>query len=830
LLYIKRNKTLNKVYFFNIIYKDWRKFMLFDSEKVFIEEFSSRAMEKYGLEVKELADLEAYTILGEMVRDYMNVISVKQRKEVLKQHTKQLVYFSMEFLIGRLLESNLLNLGLTDLVSSSLKKMGFNLGNLVKQEADAGLGNGGLGRLAACFLDSIASVNLVGHGNCIRYDYGFFRQKILNGAQEELPDQWLLNGFVWENRKPLKAVKVKFYGREETYTDKDGNLKRRVADSLNVLAIPYDVSIPGYHNGIVNTLKLWSAEPSIDDLPQGVSFNEYLDFVRQLTFGLYPDDRTEQGKLLRLRQQYFVVSAGLQTILNNHYEQYHTLDNLADYYVFHLNDTHPILAIPELMRLLMDDYSYSWEKAYEICTKIFAFTNHTVMPEALEKWPVTYLQQLFPRIYLIIEEINRRLLIEFSKRGLTHETIDNAMIIKDGMVRMCQLAINVAFSINGVASLHTEILKAQTFRDLYSMYPNKFNNKTNGISLRRFLMVANPSLNKLISSLIGPDWILDPENSLKGLLKYQDDEKVLNQLLKIKKENKKALAELIYQQSGLKIDNNMIVDSQIKRLHAYKRQLLNVFRIIYYYLKLKNDKSFKLTPHLFVFGAKAAPSYYLAKKIIELINSVAQTINNDKEVNKYIKVVFIENYDVSKAQVIIPASDFSEQISTAGKEASGTSNMKFMANGAITLGTLDGANVEISQLVGLENSVIFGLNAEQADALRNSHMYNPYDIYNSDLDVKKVLDSLVDGTFSNDKEKFRIIYDEILNRRDEYFVLKDFKPYLEASKKIEELYLDQKRWAKMCLINIAYSGYFSSDRTIKEYNRDVWHLQTIKIA
>ena len=804
--------------------------MLFDSEKVFIEEFSSRAMEKYGLEVKELADLEAYTILGEMVRDYMNVISVKQRKEVLKQHTKQLVYFSMEFLIGRLLESNLLNLGLTDLVSSSLKKMGFNLGNLVKQEADAGLGNGGLGRLAACFLDSIASVNLVGHGNCIRYDYGFFRQKILNGAQEELPDQWLLNGFVWENRKPLKAVKVKFYGREETYTDKDGNLKRRVADSLNVLAIPYDVSIPGYHNGIVNTLKLWSAEPSIDDLPQGVSFNEYLDFVRQLTFGLYPDDRTEQGKLLRLRQQYFVVSAGLQTILNNHYEQYHTLDNLADYYVFHLNDTHPILAIPELMRLLMDDYSYSWEKAYEICTKIFAFTNHTVMPEALEKWPVTYLQQLFPRIYLIIEEINRRLLIEFNRRGLTHETIDNAMIIKDGMVRMCQLAINVAFSINGVASLHTEILKAQTFRDLYSMYPNKFNNKTNGISLRRFLMVANPSLNKLISSLIGPDWILDPENSLKGLLKYQDDEKVLNQLLKIKKENKKALAELIYQQSGLKIDNNMIVDSQIKRLHAYKRQLLNVFRIIYYYLKLKNDKSFKLTPHLFVFGAKAAPSYYLAKKIIELINSVAQTINNDKEVNKYIKVVFIENYDVSKAQVIIPASDFSEQISTAGKEASGTSNMKFMANGAITLGTLDGANVEISQLVGLENSVIFGLNAEQADALRNSHMYNPYDIYNSDLDVKKVLDSLVDGTFSNDKEKFRIIYDEILNRRDEYFVLKDFKPYLEASKKIEELYLDQKKWAKMCLINIAYSGYFSSDRTIKEYNRDVWHLQTIKIA
>ncbi len=804
--------------------------MLFDSEKVFIEEFSSRAMEKYGLEVKELADLEAYTILGEMVRDYMNVISVKQRKEVLKQHTKQLVYFSMEFLIGRLLESNLLNLGLTDLVSSSLKKMGFNLSNLVKQEADAGLGNGGLGRLAACFLDSIASVNLVGHGNCIRYDYGFFRQKILNGAQEELPDQWLLNGFVWENRKPLKAVKVKFYGREETYTDKDGNLKRRVADSLNVLAIPYDVSIPGYHNGIVNTLKLWSAEPSIDDLPQGVSFNEYLDFVRQLTFGLYPDDRTEQGKLLRLRQQYFVVSAGLQTILNNHYEQYHTLDNLADYYVFHLNDTHPILAIPELMRLLMDDYSYSWEKAYEICTKIFAFTNHTVMPEALEKWPVTYLQQLFPRIYLIIEEINRRLLIEFNRRGLTHETIDNAMIIKDGMVRMCQLAINVAFSINGVASLHTEILKAQTFRDLYSMYPNKFNNKTNGISLRRFLMVANPSLNKLISSLIGPDWILDPENSLKGLLKYQDDEKVLNQLLKIKKENKKALAELIYQQSGLKIDNNMIVDSQIKRLHAYKRQLLNVFRIIYYYLKLKNDKSFKLTPHLFVFGAKAAPSYYLAKKIIELINSVAQTINNDKEVNKYIKVVFIENYDVSKAQVIIPASDFSEQISTAGKEASGTSNMKFMANGAITLGTLDGANVEISQLVGLENSIIFGLNAEQADALRNSHMYNPYDIYNSDLDVKKVLDSLVDGTFSNDKEKFRIIYDEILNRRDEYFVLKDFKPYLEASKKIEELYLDQRKWAKMCLINIAYSGYFSSDRTIKEYNRDVWHLQTIKIA
>jgi starch phosphorylase len=801
--------------------------MLFDSKEVFIQEFKTRAVEKYGRDPKDIDITEVYDILGTMVRDYMNLYAKASKDKVKKSDSKQLVYFSMEFLIGKLLEANMVNLGILDIVKDGFKDMGLDLKATEAQETDAGEGNGGLGRLAACFMDSIASLGLSGHGNCIRYDYGFFRQRIRNGRQEELPDQWLLNGNVWEIRKPKHAVVVKFYGDAETYVDEKGDVRRRTVNAVNVLAIPCDVGIIGYHNEICNTLRLWTAEPSSEEIPANTSFNDYVDFVRNITHGLYPDDTTEQGKMLRLRQQYFLVSAGLQSTLRGHYRKYHTFDNLPESYVFQLNDTHPILAIPELMRLLMDEHDYSWDQAFDICHRCFAFTNHTVMPEALEKWPVNYIATLFPRVYMIIEEINRRLLIKFHQMNLPQSQIDNCIIIKDGFIRMCQLAINVVFSVNGVAALHTEILEKQTFADLYKLYPEKFSNKTNGITHRRWFLVSNPELSSYVTSLIGKDWISDPEDGLKDLLKYQDDKEVLKRFAEIKLDNKKELAELIKKENNIDIDVNSIFDAQIKRLHAYKRQLLNAFRIIYYYKKLKTDRTFKIYPHTYIFGAKAAPSYVYAKKIIELLLAVADKVNNDPETNKYLKVVFIENYGVSKAQVIIPATDISEQISTAGKEASGTSNMKFMMNGAVTLGTLDGANVEIAKLVGKDNCVIFGLKADECDKLRFSGEYSPWDIYNQYAPAKLVIDSLIDGTFDADKERFKMIYSEIMDRNDEYFILKDFESYLEASAKADALYADQSKWAKMCLVNVAESGYFSSDRTIREYNRDIWHLPKI---
>lgn len=798
--------------------------MLFDNKSMFEEAFKERAVEKYGRDPKDIDITEVYDVLGTMVRDYSTVYAKSCKDIVKKKNSKQLIYFSMEFLIGRLLVTNMVNLGIYDVVQDGFKEMGLDLKKAEDQEPDAGLGNGGLGRLAACYMDSIASLGLAGHGNCIRYDYGFFRQKIVNGGQIELPDQWLLNGYVWEIRKPKHAVVVQYYGNGETYLDEDGNARMRTVNALNVLAIPCDVGLVGYHNKVVNTLRLWTAEPSAENIPANTTFNEYVEFVRNITYGLYPDDTTEQGKLLRLRQQYFLVSAGLQSALRGHFRKYHTFDNLSDYYVFHLNDTHPILAIPELMRLLMDEHGYSWEKAYEICTKCFAFTNHTVMPEALEKWPVNYIATLFPRVYMIIEEINRRLLIKMHNDNVPQSEIDNCIIIKDGMVFMCQLAINVCFSVNGVASLHTQILEKSTFHDLYKMYPNKFNNKTNGISHRRWLLVSNPLLSSYVTSLIGDSWIKDPEKELKGLLKYQDDPEVQSKFNLIKQANKKALIELIKNGNNMDVDPNSIFDVQIKRLHAYKRQLMNVFRIIYLFKKMKADPSFRIYPHTYIFGAKAAPSYAYAKKIIELILSVGKKINGDPDISKYMKVVFIENYGVSKAQIIIPASDISEQISTAGKEASGTSNMKFMMNGCLTLGTLDGANVEISQFVGLENCMIFGMHADEADKLRFSGIYNPWNIYQSSPEAKCVIDSLVDGEFDPDPEKFRMIYNEIMGRNDEFFILKDFVSYLNASKAIDALYSDRLNWGKKCLINVAYSGYFSSDRSVAEYNRDIWHL------
>lgn len=795
----------------------------------FVESFKTQCVQKYSRDPSKLGYTELYDVLGTMIRDYANVLGKDCKEKVAKSGQKQLIYFSMEFLIGKLLSNNLANFGVLDEVKDALSSMGIDYDMIQKAERDAGLGNGGLGRLAACFMDSIASLGLPGHGNCIRYEYGFFHQRIRDGKQMEFPDTWLQDGFPWEIRKPNDSVIVRFYGTPEIYHDDVANEMRwRTKNAYAVKAVPYDVPIIGRDNKVINTLRLWYAEPCEETLPDATNFSEYLKFLRDITHGLYPDDSTEEGKLLRLRQQYFLVSAGIQFSVKREKELYGNLDHFADHYVFQLNDTHPIMSIPELMRILMDENGYGWDDAFALCQKCFAFTNHTVMPEALEKWPCRYLASVCPRVYMIIEEINRRTILKLREKKYSEEVISDSSIIKDGNVNMCQLAIHVAYSVNGVAALHTEILKKQTFKSLYCIYPEKFNNKTNGISHRRFLLVANPTLSKYIQSLIGPEFIKDP-SKLDDLSKYVDENNVsvFRKLNDIKRQNKLKALSIIKEFSDVDVNPDSIFDTQIKRLHAYKRQLMNVFSIIHLYFKIKENPTTSFYPHTYIFGAKAAPSYTYAKNIIELILAVSQKIKEDPSVNKYIKVAFLENYDVSKAEIVIPATDISEQISLAGKEASGTSNMKFMMNGAITLGTLDGANVEIAQLVGKENAVIFGLKEKEVSELKLSGLYSPLDIYNNDVRVKQVMDSLIDGTFSKDKNRFSMIYDEILYRNDEFMVLKDFASYLTARKFTEKEYLDRDKWGKMCLTNIAKSGYFSSDRTIKQYNDDIWHLKEI---
>ena len=800
---------------------------MFENKQQFKEEYARRLVERYGVSVENSHISERYTVLGEMVRDYANVDWGKTHDKTIDSK-RTLIYFSMEFLIGRLLVNNLQNMGIYDVVKEGLADYGINIHELEEQESDAGLGNGGLGRLAACFLDSIASLGYVGHGNCIRYGYGFFRQKIVKGKQVELPDQWLTNGNVWEVRRAKYAVEVKLYGTPETYLKPDGTYGIRTANTLNVRAVPYDVPVVGYRNHVTNTLRLWNAEPTSDPLPKGVSFKEYCNGLEELCHGLYPDDSTEEGRILRLRQQYFLVSAGLQSTLCSYYRHHGTLKGIHEQYVFQLNDTHPILAIPEMMRIMMDEYNMGWDEAWEEVTQSMAFTNHTVMPEALEKWPVRYVQDLIPRVYMIIEEINRRFSIEMANNNVPNDARYQMSIIKDGQIHMCNLAIYTCFSVNGVAALHTEILKSITFKDFYNYMPQKFNNKTNGVTHRRWLVNANPKLTQLINSCIGEDWITNMD-LIKGFEKFKDDEKVLQSIGNIKYANKVALANYIKENNGIEVDPNSIFDVQIKRLHAYKRQLLNIFHVIYLYQRMKEDPSFRIYPHTYIFGAKAAPSYVYAKKIIELILAVAEVVNNDEETNKYLKVVFIENYGVTLAELIIPAADVSEQISTAGKEASGTSNMKLMMNGAITLGTMDGANIEIVQRGGEENNVIFGLRSEEVEAHYAKGDYNPWDIYNNDHRIKAVLDSLFNGPWSGFRhDKFTIIFDEIMNKRDEYFILADFESYAKAQEKIQELYQDRKHWNKMCLINIANSSFFTSDRTIKSYAEEIWHLEKVK--
>ena len=800
---------------------------MFSSKNNFKREFQARLLERYGVDVANSCPNEQYTILGEMVRDYANKDLFNTHDESTSKGKKTLIYFSMEFLIGRLLNNNMQNLGIYNVIKDGLNDLGIDINTLEDEESDAGLGNGGLGRLAACFLDSIASLGYIGHGNCIRYEYGFFKQKIEDGKQKELPDQWLTNGNVWEVRRAKYAVEVQFYGHPESYQKKDGTYGIRTADALHVRAVPYDMPVIGYKNHVTNVLRLWNAEPSNKSLPKHMSFAEYCVAIEELCHGLYPDDSTESGRILRLRQQYFLVSSGLQNALNSYYKHHGTLKDIHNEYVFQLNDTHPILAIPEMMRIMLDQYDMEWDDAWAEVTKCMAYTNHTVMVEALEKWPITYVQTLIPRCFMIIEEINRRFNIEMNMAGIPEGDRYAMNIIKDGQIHMTNLAIYTAFSVNGVAKLHTEILKSVTFKEFYKYMPEKFNNKTNGVTHRRWLVTANPRLSDLISKKIGESWKLDMAK-IKAFEKYQNDKKILKELQDIKLENKKKLAKYIKEHNGIDVDINSIFDVQIKRLHAYKRQLMNVFHIMYLYQRMKEDPSFSIYPRTFIFGAKAAPSYVYAKKIIELILAVADIVNNDPDVSKYMKVVFIENYGVSLAELIIPAADVSEQISTAGKEASGTSNMKLMMNGAITLGTMDGANIEIVQLAGEENAVIFGLRNEDVEEYYRNGGYSPWDMYNSDERIKKIMDSLFDGEWANyRRDKFRLIFDEIMNHNDQYFILKDLPMYIEAQEKVQELYQDKDKWAKMALMNIANSGFFSSDRTIESYVQDIWKIEKI---
>ena len=797
---------------------------MFTNKQTFIQEYTKRMTEKYGRSVESSHPTERFLLLGEMVRDYAST-NWKQTKEMVAKHqSRQMMYFSMEFLIGRLLTNNMMNLGIYEMVKDGLADMNIDLNEIEDLESDAGLGNGGLGRLAACFLDSLAALELPGSGNCIRYQYGLFKQKIENGRQVEVPDMWLRYGNPWEIRKAKHAVDVKFFGRIEMSRKEDGNMQVKHVDAETVRAVPYDMPIVGHGTKVTNSLRLWNAEAA-EDL-EGKDFKKYIAEVNEICQNVYPDDSTEHGKILRLKQEYFFVSAGVQSIIKAHLRVYPNLDNFHEKYCFQMNDTHPILVIPEMMRILMDEHNYGWDEAWNIVTKTVAYTNHTVMSEALEKWSVAYVQRLLPRIYMIIEEINARFVREINEKFHDFNLANRVAIIRDGQVHMAHLGIVAAYSVNGVAALHTEILKNDVMKDFYHIYPNKFNNKTNGVTHRRWLVYSNPQLRELLNETIGDSYINNPAD-LEKLIPHVHDKELQEKFFNVKKQRKEILAAYIKKVTGVEIDTNSIFDVQAKRLHAYKRQLLNVLHIIYLYQEIKRNPEFTMHPRTFIFAAKAAPAYTLAKSIIELIHAVGAKVNNDPEVSKFMKVVFIPNYSVSIAEILMNASDVSEQISTAGKEASGTGNMKFMINGAITLGTYDGANVEIHGLVGDEHSVIFGLRVEDIDQLR-AQGYNAWKYYNEDRRIMHVLNSLVDGTWSNDPTRFKIIYDELLYRNDEYFLLADFDAYVKAQRQIETKYKNREEWLSSCLYNIGKAGFFSTDRTIQNYSDDIWHLEKVK--
>jgi len=788
--------------------------------------------------VENATDVELYEASVYALRTVFSEKWIASHEEYKEKDVKIVYYLSMEFLMGRFFGNSVLNLQVYDTVKEALDELGIDYNIIENTEPDPGLGNGGLGRLAACFLDSLSTLEYPAYGCGIKYHYGIFKQKIENGYQVEKPDDWLEIGDFWSIKRSEYEVEIKFGGDVRVEKKDDGEYKFIQENYSSVIAVPYDYPVIGFGNNTVNTLRLWEARPkNIFDLQ---SFNEgnYAKAVEEsniaktITEVLYPADEHIQGKELRLRQQYFFISATVQRVVARFKVNHSDLNELPDKVVFQLNDTHPSIAVAELMRVLVDENDLPWDEAWNITTRVCAYTNHTIMAEALEKWPVKLFSRLLPRIYMIIEEINRRLSIELvQKFGNNPSKLHDMSIISDGQIKMAYLAIVGSHSVNGVAKLHTEILKKQELKNFYELYPNKFNNKTNGITQRRWLLHANRELAEFITNTIGDGWITDLDE-LKKLTPLADDGEFRRKFMQIKYNNKVALADYIKKTNGVEINPMSIYDIQVKRLHEYKRQLLNVFHIIYLYFLIKDNPEVEIVPRTFIFGAKAAAGYKLAKDIIKLINSVADVINNDPVVSEKIKVVFMANYCVTLAEKLIPAADISEQISTAGKEASGTGNMKFMLNGAITIGTMDGANVEIYEEVGDENIFIFGLTADETESMSINHSYNPWNVYNSDERVKRVVDSLIDGTFSkNNSDIFRGIYNSLLanNRSDEYFVLEDFASYVDTQRRIEEAYLDKDLWAKMAVINTAKSGKFSSDRTIREYAKDIWNLKPMHI-
>ena len=796
----------------------------------------------YRKTIEEATQEQIFQAVSYTVKDVIIDNWLATQKAYDEQDPKIVYYMSMEFLMGRALGNNLINLCAYGEVKEALEELGFDLNCIEDQEPDPALGNGGLGRLAACFLDSLATLNYAAYGCGIRYHYGMFKQKIQNGYQIEVPDNWLKNGYPFELRRPEYAKEVHFggYVRVEYDPEKGGN--KFIHEGYQaVKAIPYDMPITGYDNDVVNTLRIWDAEPIVDFELDSFDKGDYKKAVEQENLArnivevLYPNDNHYAGKELRLKQQYFFVSASLQAAIAKYKKKHDDIKKLYEKVTFQMNDTHPTVAVAELMRILMDEEGLGWDEAWEVTRKSVAYTNHTIMSEALEKWPIELFSRLLPRVYQIIEEINRRFILEIqAKYPGNYEKIKKMAIIYDGQVKMAHLAIAAGYSVNGVARLHTEILKNQELKDFYEMMPEKFNNKTNGITQRRFLLHANPLLADWITEHIGPDWVTDLPQ-LKKLAVYADDEKALQEFMNIKFKNKERLAKYILEHNGVEVDPHSIFDVQVKRLHEYKRQLLNILHVIYLYNQIKMHPEMEFYPRTFIFGAKASAGYATAKKIIKLINSVADVVNNDASINGKIKVVFIENYRVSNAEWIFAAADVSEQISTASKEASGTGNMKFMLNGAPTLGTMDGANVEIVEEVGAENAFIFGLSSDEVINYENNGGYDPNVIYNTDEEIRQVLMQLINGTFSNDTELFRDLYDSLLNtkntdRADRYFILADFRSYADAQKRVEAAYRDEKGWAKKALLNTACSGKFTSDRTIQEYVDDIWHLDHVVIS
>ena len=812
-------------------------------KEAFKKDVEQNVKQLFRKTVDEASQQELYQAVSYVVKDAIIDDWIATQKQYEKDDPKIVYYMSMEFLLGRALGNNLINMTAYKEVKEALEEMGLNLNELEDQEPDPALGNGGLGRLAACFLDSLASLGYAAYGCGIRYRYGMFKQKIKDGYQEERPDNWLKNGNPFELRRPEYAKEVRFGGNIRVeYDDKTGDIRFKQENYESVLAVPYDYPIVGYDNHIVNTLRIWDAEPIVDFQLDSFDRGDYHKAVEQQNLAktivevLYPNDNHYAGKELRLKQQYFFVSASLQVALEKYKKHHDDIHKLPEKMTIQMNDTHPTVAVAELMRLLLDEEGLGWDEAWEITTKTCAYTNHTIMSEALEKWPIDLFSRLLPRVYQIIQEIDRRFVAKIREMYPgNEEKVAKMQILRDGQVKMAHLAIVAGYSVNGVARLHTEILKKQELRDFYEMMPQKFNNKTNGITQRRFLMHGNPLLADWVTDKLGTkDWITDL-SLMSGLKKWVDDEEALKEFMSIKYENKVRLAKYIKEHNGIEVDPRSIFDVQVKRLHEYKRQLLNILHVMYLYNEIKEHPEISFYPRTFIFGAKASAGYIRAKQIIKLINSVADVVNNDRSINGKLKVVFIEDYRVSNAEIIFAAADVSEQISTASKEASGTGNMKFMLNGAPTLGTMDGANVEIVEEVGAENAFIFGLSSDEVINYENNGGYNPMDIYNSDADIRRVVNQLVDGTYSQgDKEMYRDLYNSLLtvqggSKADTYFILKDFRSYADTQKKVEEAYRDKDRWAKMALLNTASCGKFSSDRTIQEYVDDIWHLDKVTV-